>query len=264
MPSPTIACDPDNLVNFHEEPIIPKEEPVDLNEIPIPRFLQEKEEVKKKKSRVVKPRPQFINHVPKVVKPIENKDDYLYIADIQEESSINLYLDELTEVRGIGATHKLPERLVFVYKGGKEMTWPLHRILNEPYSTLIKVFTCIKKRHGFKVQARSELVTKISQLRQSWNNPDSLPKKLKIPYTGRVIHLQPYWMMEFRDRDNCRRFFRIEDQLGKASNETLLFLQSKLNTEDEEEAMFYRRLQAQIEENNARKGKKTRPQRKRN
>ena len=71
-------------------------------------------------------------------------------------------------------------------------------------------------------------------------------------------------MMEFKDRDNCRRFFRIEDQLGKASNETLLFLQSKLNTEDEEEAMFYRRLQAQIEENNARKGKKTRPQRKRN
>ena len=30
-------------------------------------------------------------------------------------------------------------------------------------------------------------------------------------------------MMEFRDQDGCRRFFRIEDQLGKASNEALRF-----------------------------------------
>ena len=69
--------------------------------------------------------------------------------------------------------------------------------------------------------------------------------------------------MEFRDKDNCRRFFRIEDQLEKASNETLRFMQSKLGDQDEEEKIFYRRLQAQIEENNAKKGKKTRPQRQR-
>ncbi|KAK1369881.1 hypothetical protein POM88_035973 [Heracleum sosnowskyi] len=66
---------------------------------------------------------------------------------------------------------------------------------------------------------------------------------LRVPSTGKKIHLQPYWMMEFKDKDNCRRFFRMEDQLDKASNQTLKFMQSMLGDQDEEEKIFYRRLQ---------------------
>ncbi|KAK1384073.1 hypothetical protein POM88_021808 [Heracleum sosnowskyi] len=225
-----LACNPEHLVNFHDQPIEPKEEPFEFDE---------------------------------VEKPPTNPEDFIYIADTREESDLNLYLDDLVEVRGIGATHKLPERLVFVYKGGREQIWPLHRILGEDYQTLLVVFKCLKKDFGFTKTAKSEAVSKICQIKASWNKPNALPRTLKVPQTGNKIHLQPFWMMEFRDKDNCRRFFRIEDQLEKASNETLKFMQSNLGDQDEEEKIFYRRLQAQIEENNAKKGKKTRPQRQR-
>lgn len=36
-------------------------------------------------------------------------------------------------------------------------------------------------------------------------------------------------MMEFRDDEGCRRFFRLEDQLSKASTKYLRWLQSKLD-----------------------------------
>ena len=217
---------------------------------------------KKAKQRAIKAKPVFVRRQ-QVEKPPINPEDFVYSADIREESSLNINLDDLVEVRGIAASHKLPERLVFVYKGGREQTWPLYRILGEDYQTLLSVFKCLKKDFGFTKTAKSEVVSKICQIKASWNKPGALPRVLKVPQTGKKIHLQPFWMMEFRDKDNCRRFFRIEDQLEKASNETLRSMQSKLGNQDEEEKIFYRRLQAQIEENNARKGKKTLPRRKR-
>ncbi|KAK1401562.1 hypothetical protein POM88_001167 [Heracleum sosnowskyi] len=160
----------------------------------------------------------------------------MYIADIREESSLHLDIDNLVEVRGIAASQKLPERLVFVFKGGREQVWPLYRILGEDYQTLPSVFRC-------------------------WNKLEALPRILRVPSTGKKIHLQPCWMMEFKDKDNYRRFFGMEDQLDKASNQTLKFMQSMLGDQDEEEKIFYRRLQVQIEENNSKRGKKTMPQR---
>lgn len=53
----------------------------------------------------------------------------MFICDIKEFSNINIYMDELKEVRAIDAHRNLPERLVFKYEGGKEVIWPLHRIL---------------------------------------------------------------------------------------------------------------------------------------
>ena len=67
--------------------------------------------------------------------------------------------------------------------------------------------------------------------------------------------------MEFRDNKGVKRFFRLEDQLKIASNETLKEMQSKLDVNEEDEAEFYRQLQIQIEENNNKLGKKTREQR---
>lgn len=36
-------------------------------------------------------------------------------------------------------------------------------------------------------------------------------------------------MMEFRDQDGCRRFFRFKDQLKVANNSTLKFIQKKFS-----------------------------------
>ncbi|KAK1401887.1 hypothetical protein POM88_001492 [Heracleum sosnowskyi] len=257
-----LACDPKHPVNFHDQPIEPKEEPIEFDEANFPKFLFEMDPKKKSKQRATKAKPILVRR-PQAEKPPTNPEDFIYIADIREESDLHINLDDLVEVRGIAASYKLPERLVFVYKGGREQVWPLHRILGEDYQTLLSVFKCLKKDFGFTKTAKSEVVSKICQIKASWNKPGALPRVLKVPQTGKKIHLQPFWMMEFRDKDNCRRFFRIEDQLEKASNETLRLMQSKLGNEDEEEKIFYRRLQAQIEENNARKGKKTRPQRQR-
>ncbi|KAK1397852.1 hypothetical protein POM88_007715 [Heracleum sosnowskyi] len=255
-----LACDPAHPVNFHDQPIMPKEEPIDFDEAYFPKFLLEKDQPMKTKKRPVKAKPVFVRK-PQSQKPPANPEDCMYIADIREESSLHLDLDNLVEVRGIAASQKLPERLVFTFKGGREQVWPLYRILGEDYQTLLSVFRCLKKDFGFTKTAKSEVVSKICQLKASWNKPEALPRILRVPSTGKKIHLQPYWMMEFKDKDNCRRFFRMEDQLEKASNQTLKLMQSKLGDQDEEEKIFYRRLQVQIEENNSKRGKKTMPQR---
>ena len=49
-------------------------------------------------------------------KPQASKDDYVHICDIKEHTYIELFLDELEEVRGISAYRQLLERLVFKYK----------------------------------------------------------------------------------------------------------------------------------------------------
>ncbi|KAK1365850.1 hypothetical protein POM88_041411 [Heracleum sosnowskyi] len=255
-----LACDPAHLVNFHDQPIIPKEEPLEFDEAYFPKFLFEKDQQMKTKKRAVKAKPVFVRK-PQPQKPPANPEDCMYIADIREESSLHLDLDNLVEVRGIAASQKLPERLVFTFKGGREQVWPLYRILGEDYQTLLSVFRCLKKDFGFTKTAKSEVVSKICQIKASWNKPEALPMMLRVPSTGKKIHLQPYWMMEFKDKDICRRFFRMEDQLDKASNQTLKFMQSMLGDQDEEEKIFYRRLQVQIEENNSKRGKKTMPQR---
>ena len=78
---------------------------------------------------------------PKPPKEPENPDDYLVIANIEEISELELELDDLQEVRGIEATSKLPERLVFSHKSKGDVTWPLHRVLSsEGFSPLTKIY----------------------------------------------------------------------------------------------------------------------------
>ncbi|KAL8088859.1 hypothetical protein AgCh_038574 [Apium graveolens] len=101
--------------NIHGEPIVPKDEPVEWENIQIPDFyLPILNKPRRTKSRAVK----------KVkLSPLKSK------SLVKAQSKVN----ELDEVRGIDAYRNLPERLVFKYKGGKEIQWPLHRILQEMY-----------------------------------------------------------------------------------------------------------------------------------
>ena len=93
--------------NIHGEPIVPKDEPIEWDKIPIPDFnLPILSKPKRTKSRAVK------------------------------------------KVRAIDAYRNLPERLVFKYKRGREIQWPLHRILQESQAVLIKVYSSFKKNFG--------------------------------------------------------------------------------------------------------------------
>ena len=100
-------------VNFFEEPIMPKEEPIDFDNIPIPTFLVKETAKPKKKGKTMAKK---LVNAPKPPKEPENKDDYLFITNIEEFSELELDLDDLQEVRGIDQTSKLPERLAFSYK----------------------------------------------------------------------------------------------------------------------------------------------------
>ncbi|KAK1356235.1 hypothetical protein POM88_049491 [Heracleum sosnowskyi] len=164
---------------------------------------------------------------------------------------MDLFIEEVSEIRGIDKFRELPERLTFVYKGGKVRAWPLQQVLNEGYSTLVKVFSGFKNPRGFSKVTKGTMLKKIEEIRSNWNSPDCLSRKLKIPFNRQRIHLQPYWMMEFKDEKGCRRFFRIEDQLSKVINRYLRWLQGKLDPKIAEEDAFYRKLQEQIQANYA-------------
>ena len=120
MPVEELKIDPS--MNYHGEPILPKDEPIDWENLPMPTFNFSIPTKKRQVRKKPKPTLQF-KSVSKP-KPTVNKDDLMYICDIKEFSDINLYLDELDEVRGIFVNNRLPERLVSKYKGNTERTWP--------------------------------------------------------------------------------------------------------------------------------------------
>ena len=180
----------DPSMNYHGEPILPKDEPIDWDNLPMPSFnfpIPTKKGQTRKPKTTLAPRKNISKP-----KPTIKKDDYVYICDIKEFSDINLYLDELEEVRDIFGNNKLPERLVFRYKVGKEMTWPFQRILNEGYSTLVRVFSVMKKDSGFTRVAKTEILNKIAKIRQSWRGSDSLPRTLVIAKHGDTVHKEPH------------------------------------------------------------------------
>ena len=80
------------------------------------------------------------------------------------------------------------------------------------------------------------VLNKIEEIRNSWRGPNALPRVLSIPFTEDRVHLRPYWIMEFKDEKNIRRFFRPEDQLKNASNETQKEMQEKMDLTDNEES----------------------------
>ncbi|KAL8125643.1 hypothetical protein AgCh_013053 [Apium graveolens] len=76
-----------------------------------------------------------------------------------------------------------------------------------------------------------------------------------------TLTLRPYWLMEFMDDKGVRRFFRLEDQLSISSNETLLEMQEMLDLSESDELEFHGQLENQIEENNRKLGRRSRPSR---
>lgn len=126
-----------------------------------PKIILEAEKKKRAPRKKILKGPVKLHSVPQIVKHMENKDDYLYKADIQEYSDMDLYLDELLEVRGIDRHKNLPERLMFVYRGGVKRPWPLQRVLGEGYPNLVKVFSSFKSSKGFSQIVRGLVLRKI-------------------------------------------------------------------------------------------------------
>lgn len=84
----------------------------------------------------------------------------------------------------------------------------------------------------------SKIRNKSSKIQRSWNSTEILSKRLSLPNIDKCLHLQPYRLMEFRDDQGVRRFFRMENHAIKADIDTLKFIRSKLDPEVEEEAFI--------------------------
>ncbi|MGI4673553.1 hypothetical protein ACR2XN_29240, partial [Klebsiella pneumoniae] len=65
--------------------------------------------------------------VPQISKDTLKKETEIFIADIEEISNVNLFLDEVDEIKGVKTTARLPDRIIFSYKGGNAVTRPLDR-----------------------------------------------------------------------------------------------------------------------------------------
>ncbi|KAL8107131.1 hypothetical protein AgCh_023793 [Apium graveolens] len=94
----------DPNITFHGEPVISTNEPIDWDNLPlldlnIPIYAKPRK-IKKRVVKMVKPVKLQSKLVAKP-KPIVNKGDQLFICDIKEFSNINLYLEEINDVKAI-------------------------------------------------------------------------------------------------------------------------------------------------------------------
>ncbi|KAK1393843.1 hypothetical protein POM88_012899 [Heracleum sosnowskyi] len=79
-----IPASTQSQTTFHETLVEPKEEPVEFDNLVFSKFIIKAEKKSKKREQVKRAQqgPIKLNVAPKVVKPVENKADFLYIVEI--------------------------------------------------------------------------------------------------------------------------------------------------------------------------------------
>ena len=160
-------------------------------------------------------------------------------------------------IKAIGGTKRLPERLFFEMKNGRKHIWPVETILTLDYKTLVTVYNRISKDHVLGTQVTSDVQRRICKIREEKALTDDLLTRMIVPNpTNKKIHYEPFYMMEFRDAEGQRRFFRMEHNLKTTSNEDLRTLHTYLDDRVEDEYRFKLALQRHLEQNLGKKPKK--------
>ena len=142
----------------------------------------------------------------------------------------NLEINKVIDIKAIGGTKRLPERLSFEMQDGRRHVWPVQLILTQDYKTFVSVYNMITKDNVHGRQVTADVQQKICSIRKEKGSAEDLRTKMIVPNpTNKKIHFEPFYMMEFRDPQGQRRFFRMEDNLKTISNEDLRTLQSYLD-----------------------------------
>ena len=94
-----------------------------------------------------------------------------------------------------------------------------------------------------------QILSHISKVRRE-EGKDQPPREVKIwnPEGKRVI-LEPMWLMFYHDTQGQVRYFKVEEDLEKASNEELERLIDQLSRFDEEQMRLRRTLEKQLRMN---------------
>ena len=154
-------------------------------------------------------------------------------------TGFSMDIEKVIAIKAIPGTKRLPERLVFEIKDGKRQIWHVQKILTLDYRTLVCVYNRIQKDQVLGSQVADDIQQKICSIRREEAPTEYLPTRIIVPKpTNKKIHFEPFYMMEFRDAQGKRRFFRMEDNLKIASNEDLRTLQTYLDDRVEDEYIF--------------------------
>ena len=168
----------------------------------------------------------------------------------------NLEINKVIAIKAIAGTKRLPERLSFEMEDGRRHIWPVQTVLTLDYKTLVSVYNRISKDQILGRQVAGDVQQRICSIRKEKATTDDLPTRMIVPNpTNKKIHFEPFYMMEFRDAQGQRRFFRMEDNLKTATNEDLRTLQTYLDDRVEDEYRFKLALQRQLEQNLGKKPK---------
>ena len=118
------------------------------------------------------------------------------------------------------------------------------------------MYNRISKDHIIVRQVATYVQQNICILVREKASAEDLPTRMIVPnLTNKKIHFEPFYMIEFRDAQGLRRFFRMQDILKIAKNEDLRTLQTYLDDRVEDENRFKLALQRQLEHNLGKKSK---------
>ena len=79
---------------------------------------------------------------------------------------------------------------------------------------MVLVYNGIRKDHVLGRQIATDVQQKICQIRKDKASNEDLSTRMIIPNpTGKKIHFEPFYMMEFRYAQGQINFFRMEDNL---------------------------------------------------
>ena len=171
-----------------------------------------------------------------------------------EEKPTTLRMEKVVAFKGIKMNKQGQEEIKFELDSNKNVKIPLEQVLKKDCDVLKKINTRLNKNYHPSKEAAHEILNPITKVREEMGK-EQPPKEIKVynPEEKRVI-LEPMCIMFYHDTQGQVRYFSVEDDLEKATNELLERLIDQLSICDDEEMRLRRTLERQIRMNKEKSG----------
>ena len=171
-----------------------------------------------------------------------------------EEKPTPLRMDKVVACKGIKMNKPGQEEIKFELDSNKKVKIPLEQVLKQDCDVLKKIYTRLNRNYHPSKEAAHEILNHITKVREEMGK-EQPPKEIKVwnPEGKRVI-LEPMWIMFYHDTQGQVRYFSVEDDLEKATNELLERLIDQLSRYDDEEMRLRRTLERQLRMNKEKLG----------
>ena len=146
------------------------------------------------------------------------------------------------------------EEIEFELDSNTKVKIPLEQVIKQDCDVLNKIYTRLNRNYHPIREAAHEILNHITKVREEMEK-EQPPKEIKVwnPEGKRVIP-EPMWIMFYHDTQGQVRYFLVEDNLEKATNELLERLIDQLSRYDDEEMRIRRTLERQLRKNKEKSG----------